>query len=101
MTTLPSATIRALFKKGKRLTSYVDWIAPAYLITLVGFPAGSVPAGKASNGLPVGFQIVAPRLGEPRILGLAKLIQRANPDRMAAIQLTFGTGMSRASCRKY
>jgi amidase len=56
---------------GKRLTSYVDWIAPAYLITLVGFPAGSVPAGKASNGLPVGLQIVAPRLSEPRILGLA------------------------------
>ncbi len=64
---------------GKQLTSYVDWIAPAYLITLVGYPAGSVPAGTASNGLPVGLQIVAPRLSEPRILGLAKLIQRAHP----------------------
>lgn len=63
----------------KKLHSYVDWIAPAYLITLIGLPAGSVPAGTASNGLPVGIQIVAPRLNEPRILGLAKLIQRAHP----------------------
>lgn len=64
---------------GKELTNYVDWIAPAFLVTLVGFPAGSVPAGKTKDGLPVGLQIVAPRFAEPRILGLAKLIQAANP----------------------
>jgi amidase len=63
---------------GRTLTDYVDWIAPAFLITLVGFPAGSVPAGK-TKGLPVGLQIVGPRFSEPRILGLAKLIQSANP----------------------
>lgn len=64
---------------GKKLKDYVDWIAPAFLITLVGFPAGSVPAGKTASGLPVGLQIVGPRFSEPRILGLAKLVQRANP----------------------
>ncbi len=63
----------------KKLENYVDWIAPAFLITLVGFPAASVPAGKTEQGLPVGVQIVAPRFAEPRILALAKLIQRANP----------------------
>jgi amidase len=52
---------------------------PAFLITLVGFPAGSVPAGKTAQGLPVGLQIVGPRFSDPRILGLAKLVQRANP----------------------
>jgi amidase len=64
---------------GRKFENYIDWIAPAYLITLVSLPAGSVPAGKTRDGLPVGLQIVAPRLEEPRILSVAKLIQHANP----------------------
>jgi amidase len=64
---------------GRKLENYVDWIAPAFLITLVSLPAGSVPAGLSTDGLPVGLQIVAPRFQEPRILGLAKVIQVANP----------------------
>jgi amidase len=64
---------------GHKLDNYIDWIAPAFLVTLVGFPAGSVPGGKTVSGLPVGLQIVGPRLSEPRILGLAKLVQNANP----------------------
>jgi amidase len=64
---------------GHKLDNYIDWIAPAFLVTLVGFPAGSVPGGKTASGLPVGLQIVGPRFSEPRILGLAKLVQSANP----------------------
>lgn len=64
---------------GRTFVNYIDWIAPAFLITLVSLPAGSVPAGKTRDGLPVGLQIVGPRFDEPRILGLAKLIQQANP----------------------
>jgi amidase len=64
---------------GRKLTHYVDWIAPAFLITLVSLPAGSVPAGKTRDGLPVGLQIVAPRFEEPRILAIAKLVQQASP----------------------
>lgn len=64
---------------GHKLDNYIDWIAPAFLVTLVGFPAGSVPGGKTASGLPVGLQIVGPRFSEPRILGLAKLVQRSNP----------------------
>jgi amidase len=64
---------------GRRLESYIDWIAPAFLVTLVGLPAGSVPAGKTADGLPVGLQIVAPRFEEPLILSVAKLVQQANP----------------------
>ena len=64
---------------GKKLQNYVDWIAPAFLVTLVGYPAGSVPAGLTAAGLPVGLQIVAPRLSEPKILSLAKQVQQANP----------------------
>ena len=64
---------------GTTFENYVDWIAPAFLITLMSLPAGSVPAGKTHEGLPVGLQIVAPRFEEPKILGIAKLVQRANP----------------------
>ncbi|MCC6779430.1 MAG: amidase [Hyphomicrobiales bacterium] len=64
---------------GHALESYIDWIAPAFLITLVSLPAGSVPAGLTGDGLPVGLQVVAPRLEEPRILSIAKLVQRAHP----------------------
>jgi amidase len=64
---------------GHRLEHYIDWIAPAFLITLVGFPAASVPAGTAKSGLPVGLQLVGPRFSEPKLLGLAKLVQRNAP----------------------
>jgi amidase len=64
---------------GRKFENYVDWIAPAFLITLVSLPAGSVPAGLTHDGLPVGLQIVAPRFEEPLILSLAKIVQEANP----------------------
>ena len=64
---------------GKRLGNYIDWIAPAFLITLLGYPAASAPAGKTRAGLPVGLQIVAPRFGEPRILAAAKILQELRP----------------------
>lgn len=62
---------------GRRLANYIDWIAPAFLITMLGLPAGSAPAGLTAAGLPVGLQIIAPRLAEPRILGIARHLQRA------------------------
>ena len=61
---------------GKKLENYIDWIAQAFLITLVSFPAASVPAGLSKSNLPVGLQIVGPRLSEPRLLGLGKLVAR-------------------------
>jgi amidase len=61
---------------GRKLDNYIDWLAPTFLVTLVSLPAGSVPAGKTRDGLPVGMQIVAPRFEEPRILSIAKLVQQ-------------------------
>jgi len=59
---------------GHKLANYLDWIAPAFLVTLVSLPAASAPAGLTRDGLPVGMQIVAPRFEEPLILSVAKLI---------------------------
>jgi amidase len=64
---------------GRKLDNYVDWIACTFLITLVSLPAASVPAGLTRDGFPVGLQVVAPRFEEPRILSIAKLVQRAHP----------------------
>jgi len=63
----------------KKLDTYIDWIASNFLITLVSLPAASVPAGLTADGLPVGLQIIGPRLSEPRLLGLCKLVQAACP----------------------
>jgi amidase len=60
---------------GKKLESYIDWISPTFLITLVSLPAASAPAGLTRDGLPVGLQIIAPRFEEPAILSVAKLVQ--------------------------
>ncbi len=64
---------------GRTFDDYIDWIAPAFLITLLSLPAASVPAGLTADGLPVGLQVVGPRFEEPKILGIVKLIQQANP----------------------
>ena len=63
---------------GKCFENYIDWIAPAYLITLVSLPAATAPAGLSQDGLPIGMQIVAPRFEEPLILRVARLIHRAS-----------------------
>jgi amidase len=61
---------------GKKFDNYIDWIAPAYLITLVSLPAATAPAGLSQAGLPVGMQIVAPRFEEPLILRVARHVHR-------------------------
>ncbi len=63
---------------GRSFENYIDWIAPAYLITLVSLPAASAPAGLSQDGLPIGMQIVAPRFEEPLILRVARHIHRAS-----------------------
>jgi amidase len=63
---------------GKSFENYIDWIAPAYLITLVSLPAATAPAGLSRDGLPVGMQIVAPRFEEPLILRVARHVHRAS-----------------------
>jgi amidase len=63
---------------GKRFENYIDWIAQAFLITLVSLPAATAPAGLSADGLPIGIQIVAPRFEEPLILRVAQAIHRAS-----------------------
>jgi amidase len=64
---------------GRKMQTYIDWIAPTFLVTLCSLPASSVPCGKTKQGMPIGLQIISRRFDEPRNLGIAKLIQEMNP----------------------
>jgi amidase len=56
---------------GRPMASYLDWMRSCYVITVTGCPAISVPAGRATDGLPVGVQIVAPFGDDRRLLEVA------------------------------
>ena len=61
---------------GKRMETYVDWIAPTFVLSLTGLPVASVPCGLDPDGLPVGLQIVGQPQGEEAVLALASQVQR-------------------------
>jgi amidase len=56
---------------GRPMVTYLDWMRAAYLITVTGCPAISVPAGHTPDGLPVGIQLVAPHGADRRLLEIA------------------------------
>jgi len=57
--------------------SYLDWMASSYLISTIGVPAISVPAGFTPNGLPVGLQIVTRARTEKKLLAVAASFEAA------------------------
>lgn len=64
---------------GREMETYVDWLAPTFVLSLTGLPVASVPAGLDSAGMPVGLQVVAPPRGEERALAAASVVQRVRP----------------------
>jgi amidase len=64
---------------GRPMNTYIDWIAPTFVLSLTGLPVASVPAGLDSGGLPVGLQILGRQFGEESVLALAADVQRLRP----------------------
>ncbi len=62
---------------GRPMATYLDWMRSAYLITVTGCPAISVPAGWTAAGLPVGVQLVAPHGADRRLLEVAAAFEGA------------------------
>jgi len=62
---------------GIPMTTYVDWMASCYCITLTGLPAASVPAGFTPEGLPVGLQIVGRHHRDFDVLQMAHAFETA------------------------
>jgi amidase len=64
---------------GRKMETYVDWIAPTFVLSLTGLPVGAVPCGLDREGLPVGLQIVGRPFGEEAVLSLAARVQQSYP----------------------
>jgi amidase len=57
--------------------TYLDWMRSAYLISVTGLPAISVPAGFTPGGLPVGLQLVGRRRADWDLLAVAAAFEQA------------------------
>jgi aspartyl-tRNA(Asn)/glutamyl-tRNA(Gln) amidotransferase subunit A len=64
---------------GRILTSPLHSVCFTFPFNLTGNPAISIPAGFDSEGLPVGLQVVGPRLSEPLLLSAARLMEEVAP----------------------
>jgi Asp-tRNA(Asn)/Glu-tRNA(Gln) amidotransferase A subunit family amidase len=56
---------------GRPVRTYFHWLALAYVVTLTGHPAVSLPVGLDANGMPFGLQIVGRRGGDAALLAVA------------------------------
>jgi amidase len=63
--------------EGVAMTTYLDWMASCWTITVLGGPAISVPGGFTEDGLPVGIQIVGRPGDDMRVLQLARAFEQA------------------------
>jgi amidase len=63
---------------GRQMRTYVDWLAPTFLLSLTGLPVASTPCGLDAAGMPAGIQIVGGPRDEEGVLALAGVIQSLN-----------------------
>lgn len=64
---------------GKSVAHFSDTFLLTYAFSVTGLPVASVPCGLTDAGLPVGLQIVGPRLREDRVLEAAAAYSAAFP----------------------
>lgn len=62
---------------GKKVNTFLTFIKNCDPISVVGYPAITVPAGYSSTGLPIGLQIVARPWEEGKLLGMAHAFEQA------------------------
>lgn len=65
-------TLRASDGATLPYTAMLRWIA---LATALGLPATAMPAGRSSEGLPIGVQIIGPRGADSRTLSIAEALE--------------------------
>jgi amidase/aspartyl-tRNA(Asn)/glutamyl-tRNA(Gln) amidotransferase subunit A len=64
--------------EGESIDRLIGWCM-TYLINFIGYPAASVPAGLAENGLPVGMQIVGGRYADADVFAASAAFERLRP----------------------
>jgi amidase len=63
---------------GEKINRLIGWCM-TYLINFTGNPAATVPAGLASNGLPVGLQIVGKRYDDVGVIAASAAFEKVRP----------------------
>jgi amidase/aspartyl-tRNA(Asn)/glutamyl-tRNA(Gln) amidotransferase subunit A len=64
--------------EGEKIDRLIGWCI-TYLINFIGYPAATVPAGLADNGLPVGMQIVGKRYADADVIAASAQFERLRP----------------------
>jgi amidase len=62
---------------GVPMIDYLDWMQSAYLVSVTGCPALSVPAAFSSGGLPIGVQLVGPHHADFAVLQAGHAFEQA------------------------
>ncbi|MGP6087125.1 amidase [Antarctobacter jejuensis] len=62
---------------GVQSRDYLDWLSFAFLATVCGLPALSLPVGRDARGLPIGLQLIGRPRGEARLLQIARRLEEA------------------------
>jgi amidase/aspartyl-tRNA(Asn)/glutamyl-tRNA(Gln) amidotransferase subunit A len=57
---------------GSEMSDWPDWTPYTYPFNLTQQPALSIPAGRTSDGMPVGLQIVGPRHSDDLVLAIGR-----------------------------
>jgi amidase len=64
---------------GHPMVTYIDWIAPTYLLSLTSLPVLAVPCGRDGRGMPAGVQILGPVDAEESILTVGAALEACVP----------------------
>jgi aspartyl-tRNA(Asn)/glutamyl-tRNA(Gln) amidotransferase subunit A len=79
VTAFAAGTIGVDTIEGQRVDAHLGWSPFSWPINLAGLPAATVPCGFDMDGMPIGFQIIAPWLGESTIFRIAAAFEKAKP----------------------
>lgn len=77
--TAPNTSFKFGEKVNDPLTMYLEDVCTVP-VNLAGIPGISIPAGFASNGMPIGMQLLAPAMGEEVLLRTAYTFEQAKPE---------------------
>jgi aspartyl-tRNA(Asn)/glutamyl-tRNA(Gln) amidotransferase subunit A len=75
----PPVNVQAHAEIAGRQVTRLGWLAFTFPLSLIGYPAASVPCGWTRAGLPVGLQIAAPRLADALVLRAAAAFEALAP----------------------